>query len=193
MDIRDLVEGTTLYVPVFVKGALLWTGDSHAAQGNGEVNLTALETAYKEMSVSVDVLKTMKLDWPRIETNEAWIAVGIDRNLDVALDLAKVQIAKVLVDERKMPSAETPATVMAEWDCRVSQVVDVNKGLHCFTAKPGVRRTIEALPDRENGKYLVTVGRDADLNKAMDDASWDMINLLERDKKGAHRRLRATA
>jgi acetamidase/formamidase len=183
LDIRDLVEGTTLYVPVFVKGALLWTGDSHAAQGNGEINLTALETAYKEMGVTVEVLKTMKLDWPRIETNEAWISVGIDRNLNVALDLVKAQIAKVLVEERKMPSDETAAAVMAEWDCRVSQVVDVNKGLHCFTAKPGVRRAVEALPDRENGAYLVTVGRNADLNKAMDDASWDMINLLEKDKK----------
>jgi acetamidase/formamidase len=183
MDIRDLVEGTTLYVPVFVKGALLWTGDSHAAQGNGEVNLTALETAYKEMSVTVEVLKTMKLDWPRIETGDAWISVGIDRSLDVALDLVKAQTAKVLVEERKMPATDTAAAVMAEWDCRVSQVVDVNKGLHCFTAKPGVRRAIEALPDRENGTYLVTVGRNADLNKAMDDASWDMINLLEKDKK----------
>jgi acetamidase/formamidase len=135
------------------------------------------------MSVSVEVLKTMKLDWPRIETNETWISVGIDRNLDVALELVKAQTAKVLVEERKMPSAETAAAVMAEWDCRVSQVVDVNKGLHCFTAKPGMRRAIEALPDRENGAYLVTVGRNTDLNKAMDDASWDMINLLEKDKK----------
>src|SRR5262245_11942558 len=183
MDIRDLVEGTTLYVPVFVRGALLWTGDSHAAQGNGEVNLTALETAYKDMRVTVEVLKTMKLDWPRIETGDAWISVGIDRSLDVALDLVKAQTAKVLVEERKTPAAEAAGVAMAEWDCRVSQVVDVNKGLHCFTAKPGVRRAIEALPDRENGTYLVTVGRNADLNKAMDDASWDMINLLEKDKK----------
>jgi acetamidase/formamidase len=183
IDIRDLIEGTTLYVPVFVKGALLWTGDSHAAQGNGEVNLTALETAYKEMSVTVDVLKTMKLDWPRIETSDAWISVGIDRDLNKALDLVQAQTAKVLVDERRMAAGDAAAAVMAEWDCRVSQVVDVNKGLHCFTAKPGVRRAIEPLPDRENGAYLVTVGRNADLNKAMDDASWDMINLLEKDKK----------
>ena len=183
MDIRDLREGTTLYVPVFVKGALLWTGDSHAAQGNGEINLTALETAYKEMSVTVDVLKTMKLDWPRIETSDTWISVGIDRDLNKALDLVKAQTAKVLVEERRMAAADTAAAVTAEWDCRVSQVVDVNKGLHCFTAKPGVRRAIEALPDRENGTYLVTVARNADLNKAMDDASWDMINLLEKDKK----------
>jgi acetamidase/formamidase len=151
LDIRDLVEGTTLYVPVFVRGALLWTGDSHATQGNGEVNLTALETACKEMSVTVEVLKTMKLDWPRIETGDAWISVGIDRSLDVALDLVQAQTAKVLVEERKIAAADAAAAVMAEWDCRVSQVVDVNKGLHCFTAKPGVRRTIEALPDRENG------------------------------------------
>jgi acetamidase/formamidase len=183
MDIRDLREGATLYVPVFVKGALLWTGDSHAAQGNGEINLTALETAYKEMSVTVDVLKTMKLDWPRIETGDAWISVGIDRDLNMALDRVKTQTAKVLVEERGMAPADTAAAVMAEWDCRVSQVVDVNKGLHCFTAKPGVRRAIEPLPDRENGSSLVTVGRNADLNKAMDDASWDMINLLEKDKK----------
>jgi len=70
LDIRDLTEGAALYVPVFVKGALLWTGDSHAAQGNGEINLTALETAYKEMNVTVDVLKNMKLEWPRIETKD---------------------------------------------------------------------------------------------------------------------------
>src|SRR6202030_2297979 len=93
LDIRDLSEGATLYVPVFVKGALLWTGDSHAAQGNGEINLTALETAYKEMSVTVDVLKTMKLDWPRIETSDTWISVGIDRDLNKALDLVKEETA----------------------------------------------------------------------------------------------------
>src|SRR5438105_8824165 len=58
LDVRDLTGGAALYVPVFVKGALLWTGDSHAAQGNGEVNLTALEPAYKEMSVTVEVIKT---------------------------------------------------------------------------------------------------------------------------------------
>ncbi|MGZ5111506.1 MAG: acetamidase/formamidase family protein [Usitatibacter sp.] len=68
LDIRDFVEGTSLYVPVFVKGALFWTGDSHAGQGNGEVNLTAIETAYKEFNVTLTVLKDRKLDFPRIET-----------------------------------------------------------------------------------------------------------------------------
>ena len=184
LDIRDMTEGAALYVPVFVKGALLWTGDSHAAQGNGEINLTALETAYKEMNVTVEVLKNMKLEWPRIETKDAWITVGIDRDLNKALDLLRSETAGFLMDQRKIGQAEAEKLMMANWDCRVSQVVDVNKGLHCLSAKnPKAKRAVEALPERENAKYLVTVGRDGDLNKAMDAASWSMIELLQRDRK----------
>jgi acetamidase/formamidase len=184
LDIRDETEGSTLYVPVFVKGALLWTGDSHAAQGNGEINLTALETAYKEMSVTVEVLKNMKLEWPRIETKNAWITVGIDRDLNKALDILRSETTNFLMEQRKIGKEQAEKLMMASWDCRVSQVVDVNKGLHCFNARsPRGKRRVEALPDRENMIYLVTVGRDADLNKAMDDASWAMIELLQNERK----------
>ena len=183
IDVRELTEGASLYVPVFVKGALLWTGDSHAAQGNGEINLTALETAYKEMSVTVDVIKTMKLDWPRIETKDAWITLGIDRDLNKALDLLKAQTTKLLTEQRNVGADAANKVMMDGWDCRVSQVVDVNKGLHCFTSKSAQPAKIEPLPERETDTYLVTIGKNADLNKAMDSASWDMIGLLEKDKK----------
>ena len=66
-------KGRRSMFPSFVPGALLWTGDSHAAQGNGEVNLTAIETAYKELNITVDVIKDMALDMPRIETPKSWI------------------------------------------------------------------------------------------------------------------------
>ena len=183
IDVRELTEGASLYVPVFVKGALLWTGDSHAAQGNGEINLTALETAYKEMSVTVDVIKTMKLDWPRIETKDAWVTLGIDRDLNKALDLLKAQTTKLLTEQRNVGADAANKVMMDAWDCRVSQVVDVNKGLHCFTSKSAQPAKIEPLPERETDTYLVTIGKNADLNKAMDSASWDMIGLLEKDKK----------
>ena len=184
IDIRDLTEGTALYVPVFVKGALLWTGDSHAAQGNGEVNLTALETAFKEISVSVDVLKDMKLEWPRIETKDSWITMGIDRDLNKALEILKSETTTLLMEQRKLGKDDAEKLMMASWDCRISQVVDVNKGLHCFSAKNAKeRRKIEALPDKENKAYLVAMGKDVDLNKAMDDASWAMIELLQQEKK----------
>ena len=183
LDIRDLTEGTALYVPVFVTGALLWTGDSHAAQGNGEINLTALETAYREMNVTVEVIKNMKLEWPRIETKDSWITVGIDRDLNKALDILKGETTTFLMEQRKLRKDEAEKLMLASWDCRVTQVVDVNKGIHCFSAKnPRERRKVEALPERENKLYLVTVGKDADLNKAMDAAAWAMIDLLEEKK-----------
>jgi acetamidase/formamidase len=184
MDIRDLREGAALYVPVFVKGALLWTGDSHAAQGNGEINLTALETAYKEMNVTVDVIKGAKIEWPRIETKDAWITVGIDRDLNKALDILKSETTRFLMEQQKLDESPAAKAMLANWDCRVSQVVDVNKGLHCYSAKNWkARHKIEALPAKEDKSYLVTVGRGADLNKAMDDASWAMIELLQSQKK----------
>lgn len=184
IDVRDLTEGTTLYVPVFVKGALLWTGDSHAAQGNGEINLTALETAYKEMNVTVDVVKNMKLEWPRIETRDAWITLGIDRDLNKALENLMGETSKMLMEQRSLDNGQAQKMMMATWDCRISQVVDVNKGIHCFSAKGAkAARKIDALPDQENKTYLVTVAKDADLNKAMDDASWAMIELLQSEKK----------
>jgi len=184
MDIRDMTAGTTLYVPVFVKGALLWTGDSHAAQGNGEVNLTALETAYKEMNVTVEVIKGRKLEWPRIETKDAWITVGIDRDLNKALEILQSETTAFLMEQRKIDATAAGKLMMSAWDCRVSQVVDVNKGLHCFSAKSTTtRRKIDPLPDSSNKTHLVTTARDADLNKAMDDASWAMLELLQKEKK----------
>lgn len=183
IDVRDMTEGTSLYVPVFVKGALLWTGDSHAAQGNGEVNLTALETAYKEMSVTVDVIKGEKLEWPRVETRSAWITLGIDKDLNKALDILKDETEKLIVEKRKLDKPAAEKLMMAEWNCRVSQVVDVNKGLHCFTPKNAEETPHRGFyPNHETSRYLVTVAKDGDLNKAMDKASWDMIGLLQKQK-----------
>jgi acetamidase/formamidase len=135
------------------------------------------------MNVTVEVIKDMKLEWPRIETPDSWITLGIDKDLNVALDLLKAETVKYLMESRKLGKEEAEKQMMANWDCRVTQVVDVNKGLHCFTAKDArSRRKPEALPAAENRTYLVTIGKDADLNKAMDSASWAMIELLQKQK-----------
>jgi acetamidase/formamidase len=125
----------------------------------------------------------MKLEWPRIETPDAWITLGIDKDLNKALDIVKDETVKYLMESRKIGKDEAEKQMMANWDCRVSQVVDVNKGLHCFTAKDArSRRKPEALPSAETRAYLVTVAKDTDLNKAMDTASWAMIELLQKQK-----------
>src|SRR5207237_8994562 len=63
MDINELQEGTTIYIPIFLKGGLVWTGDSHCRQGNGEVNLTALECSYREIALQLIARKHIKLEW----------------------------------------------------------------------------------------------------------------------------------
>jgi acetamidase/formamidase len=186
LDIRDFGEGATLYVPVWVKGALLWTGDSHAGQGNGEVNLTAIETAYKEMAVNVTVLKDMKLDWPRIETPTHWITMGFDNDLNLAWNQALRETVK-LISEKRGVNAEQAALVMGRVsDCRVSQVVNIKKGIHCLTPKDASATGIPERPAAEDATYYVSASRNADLNKAMDDASRGMIRFLE-EKKGIAR------
>jgi acetamidase/formamidase len=183
MDIRDFVAGTSLYVPVYVPGALLWTGDSHAGQGNGEVNLTAIETAYRELNLTVEVIKGKPLDFPRIETAKSWITMGFDQDLNKAWAQTKEQTIKFLAEHRSVPAAEAEKLMASGSDCRVSQVVNVKKGIHCLNPKNARDKEDMERPVKETAKYYVSHVRDADLNKAMNDASMGMIKFLETEKK----------
>jgi acetamidase/formamidase len=183
MDIRDFVAGTSLYVPVHVPGALLWTGDSHAGQGNGEVNLTAIETAYRELNITVEVIKGKPLDFPRIETPKSWITMGFDQDLNKAWDQAKAQTIKLLAEQRNVPADQAEKLMTSASDCRVSQVVNVKKGIHCLNPKNARDKEDMERPVKETAKYYVSHVKDADLNKAMNDASMGMIKLLETEKK----------
>ena len=183
MDIRDFVAGSSLYVPVFMPGALLWTGDSHAGQGNGEINLTALETAYKELNITVEVIKGKPLEFPRIETKKSWISMGFDQDMNKAFAQAKAQTVKMISELRGVSAEQAEKLMPAISDCRVSQVVNVKKGIHCLTPKNPREAEDMERPTKETPKYLVSYAKDADLNKAMDTASMGMIKMLENDKK----------
>ncbi len=183
MDIRDFVAGTSLYVPVHVPGALLWTGDSHAGQGNGEVNLTAIETAYKELNLTVEVVKGKPLDFPRIETAKSWITMGFDQDLNKAWAQAKAQTIKFLSEQRKVSADQAEKLMASVSDCRVSQVVNIKKGIHCLNPKNAGDKEDMERPTKETSKYYVSHVKDADLNKAMNDASMGMIKWLELEKK----------
>ncbi len=186
IDIRELVEGAALYIPVWVKGALLWSGDSHAAQGNGEINLTALETAYKELNVTIEVVKNLKLDMPRIETPGQWLTMGFDKDLNLAWDGARSQTLKFLGEQRKLDAEQAAKLMAGVSDCRVSQVVNIKKGIYCMNPKDVKVKSIAPRPKAETPAEYVTVGSDADANKAMDIASMAMIELLQQ-KKGLSR------
>jgi acetamidase/formamidase len=183
LDIRDMVAGTSLYLPVFVKGGLLWTGDSHAAQGNGEINLTAMETAFKELVLNVSVIKGKKQDWPNIETPTDWITLGVDKDLNKALDITKAETSKFLAEQRRISPTEAGTLMAQVSDCRISQIVDVNKGIHCLNPKNAqVKRTVE-YPTADTAQYYVTSAKGSDLNQVMNNASMAMIEELQQKQK----------
>ncbi len=76
VDLRELREGSIEYIPVWQSGAKIYTGDSHALQGDGEVNLTALETAMREVRIQVFLHEQAGWEWPFAETDTHWIALG---------------------------------------------------------------------------------------------------------------------
>jgi acetamidase/formamidase len=134
MDNKELVAGTTLYVPVFVKGALLELGDGHAAQGDGEVDQTAIETNLTGR-IQVTVRKDLTLDWPRIETPTHWIVMGADTSLVTATQIAVRQMVAFLQQRKGLtPTVAYQAASMAA-DLRITQLVDGNVGVHFMIAK----------------------------------------------------------
>jgi acetamidase/formamidase len=135
MDINELTPGSTIFIPVFLEGGLIWTGDSHCAQGNGEVNLTALECSFERIVLQPIVRKDLKLTWPRIETPTHFIQVGFDESLDKAMLIAVEQTVDFLVTSKGLDRSEAYALASLAADCRVSQVVDVRKGVHCMIPK----------------------------------------------------------
>ncbi len=183
LDIRELTAGTSLHVPVFVKGALLWVSDGHAAQGNGEINLTAIETAFKEFNITVDVIKGRPLEWPRIETPSHWLTVGYDEDLNKALAILTAETAKFIAEQRGVAPAEAERIMREGWDCRIAEVVNIVRGAYCFNPKDTQAGAPEPLPTQDTPTDYVSVGRNADLNKAMEEAAMGMINLLMEKRK----------
>ncbi|MCX7121000.1 MAG: acetamidase/formamidase family protein [Gammaproteobacteria bacterium] len=182
MDLRELTQGTTLYLPVFKKGALLWTGDSHAGQGNGEIDLTAIETAFAEFSITVELVKHKALTWPRAETKTDWIAVGYDKDINKALSIAKSEAIKLIVDQRKVSKTEAEKILFSTWNCPISEVVDELQGVYCMVPKKS-NVGVFPLPTADTQSEFVTVGKNADLEEAMKTASMAMIKKLEKEKK----------
>ncbi|MGH7324555.1 MAG: acetamidase/formamidase family protein [Candidatus Rokuibacteriota bacterium] len=137
MDLNELQAGSTIYVPVFLKGGLIWTGDSHCRQGNGEVNLTGLECSFREIVLQPIVRKDMKLEWPRAETKTHWIMMGFDEDLNKAMVNAVRETVDFLSTQKMAPMDRYEGYSVASMaaDCRVTQVVDIRKGVHCMVAK----------------------------------------------------------
>jgi len=123
LDNRELVAGSTLYIPIFVPGALFEVGDGHAAQGDGEVDQTAIETSLRGR-LRLTVRKDVKLAWPRAETATDYISMATDPDLTVATRAAIQEMIDFLVAEKKLTRHKAYQLVSIAGHVAVTQLVD---------------------------------------------------------------------
>jgi acetamidase/formamidase len=135
LDNKDLVAGTTLYMPVNAPGALFSVGDAHAAQGQGEVDLTGIETGLRGKFQFI-VRKDMKITWPRAETPTHWIVMGLSPNLEEAMKMAVRETISFITQRfPKLSREEAYMIASIAVDYHVTQVVDGTKGIHGMIPK----------------------------------------------------------
>ncbi|MGE6245906.1 acetamidase/formamidase family protein [Psychrobacter proteolyticus] len=141
IDINELGTGATVYYPVQVAGALFYTGDSHFAQGDGEVALTALEASARAtfkftlLKAGKDKIPGKEIVQPLAENAEFWITPGLDEDLDEAMKKSTREAIRFLNQEYGIDEAIAYAYLSAATDFEVSQVVDKTKGIHAKIRK----------------------------------------------------------
>src|SRR5687767_9993175 len=129
LDNKELVAGTTLWIPVYVPGALFEIGDGHAAQGDGEVDQTAIETSLRGR-VQLTVRKGMTLKWPRAETDSYFISMGTDVDLTMATRVAIQEMVDFLAATKKMDKHQAYQLTSLAGDVAITQLVDGTMGVH---------------------------------------------------------------
>ncbi len=134
MDNKELVEGSTLYIPVWAKGGLFEVGDGHAGQGNGEVDITAMETMLTGTFRFV-VRKNLHLKWPRAETPTHYISMGMDEELVIATKQAVREMIDFLVAEKGLSRDDAYVLCSIAADFNITQLVDTKKGVHGMIPK----------------------------------------------------------
>jgi acetamidase/formamidase len=135
LDNRELVAGSTLYIPVFVPGALFEVGDGHAAQGDGEVNQTAIETSLRGR-IQLTVRRDMALTWPRAETATDYISMATDPDLAVATKAAIQEMVDFLGSTKGLTRHHAYQLTSLAGHVAVTQLVDLpNLGVHVKISK----------------------------------------------------------
>jgi len=141
IDLKELVPGSTLLLPVWANGALFSAGDGHGLQGDGEVCLTALETSLSG-TFELVLHKQVGLKMPRALTPTHYITLGLDPDLDQAAKQALRDMIRLIGELTDLPAADAYTLCSLMCDLRVTQLVDGNKGIHAMlprSALPGAK------------------------------------------------------
>jgi acetamidase/formamidase len=133
-DNKELVAGSTVYLPVHVAGAHVSIGDGHAAQGDGEVSGTAIETSLTG-TIEIVLHEGRTLRWPRAETPTHYISMGLHTDLDEAARIAVLEMVDFVVERHGLSRDDAYILCSVALDLRVTQLVDGTKGIHGMLSK----------------------------------------------------------
>jgi acetamidase/formamidase len=147
IDCKELVAGTTLYLPVGVEGAMFSVGDGHGAQGDGEVCGTAIEIPVRRVDLTFRLHEDMKLRAPRARTPEGWLTFGFDEDLNRATTMALNGMLDLIQEQRGVDRQEALAIASIAADLRITQIVNQSQGVHCV-----LRDEAMVWPERTRGK-----------------------------------------
>ncbi|CZF99188.1 TPA: acetamidase [Legionella pneumophila] len=174
LDEPSLQVGSILYLPVFQKGALVWTGDSHAMQSNGEIDVTALETSFEGITLQFIVRKDLKAEgvfdktkrngnslftWPIVENSEEWIIIGLHENLFEAMQLASKNAIEFLVSTQGLSSQESYQFLSMVGNFDIPEAVNVIKSVAVHIPKEIFKNTGKMTSLSSEGKFPLTTPR----------------------------------
>jgi acetamidase/formamidase len=134
MDNHDLQPGTSLFLPVHARGALISIGDGHAVQGDGEVGMSAVETSLKG-EIQIVLHKGMRTTWPRAETPTHYMTIGLHEDLNQAAKIATREMINFIVATKGLPRDDVLMLLSAAMDLHVTEIVDGTKGVHAMLPK----------------------------------------------------------
>jgi acetamidase/formamidase len=139
IDCKELVAGTTLYLPIPVDGALFSAGDGHARQGDGEVSQTAIECPLERLELTLSVDNRLELTAPVAWTPEAWLTFGFDEDLDEAAAAATDAMLELMGRELDLKRVDALALASVVVDLRVTQLVNGVRGVHAVLRHDAIR------------------------------------------------------
>ncbi|MEO5952717.1 MAG: acetamidase/formamidase family protein, partial [Chloroflexia bacterium] len=132
LDCKELVAGSTLYLPVEVQGGLFSTGDGHGLQGDGEVSTTAIECPMDRVTLTFDVRSDMKISTPHANTPAGWVTMGVHEDLQEATMSALSAMLDLMMQELKVERLEALALASLVVDLHVTQIVNGVRGVHAI-------------------------------------------------------------
>ena len=139
IDCKELVRGSSLFLPIAVEGALFSIGDGHAAQGDGEVSGTAIECPMDLVDVTLIVREDLDLKMPRANTPSGWITFGFNEDLNLATAQALNEMVELIQEFHQIEKAEALALASVVVDLRITQVVNGVKGVHAVLPHGAIR------------------------------------------------------